>query len=598
MRGQQAARKAPKPRLPDAQFAHLSDQERRALKELAEVERAIAILEGRSEGNAEDLAFARKEAERLRDAVTTALDRVDHNMREARRARIHRALGATLLVGAIAAGAFLILPRARSYVSARATMMEAVDKAAAPFLREGFELTESSSGKAPLTVAGERGRCYVAIAGAESGTPQVRVERGPVSVEGNSVGLCGCGMEPLIFSVKGGEGVELRVLAAPVAVTGGADLLHILPTPPEARVAESADRRCAEEGIDAFITAHPPAGAGEARETRVEALGLRRVASAPASTPLVVLPAVKETCFLAQSDDPDDALSLRLPGGERPIQKARGAIVACGRALEGVSVWREGRGELTVFSAPARLAGGLLGMRELATLAGRTAEVWTPPDDHTFDAEMTLIASGLGPLAPGESATTPPKGEAPAAPGAYALFLAASTDKRSLLDVPDKAPDTLCRPPVHIGVAHGLCLETRPGALGDPGSFPPGTARAKRPSWLPVVRGNRAQQERALDVLAFARRMAVSGFELTSLTGFVEIPGGIEVTGRSGEKEIVALVLSQSPPYVYPLTDGPAWTLSGDPQVIQLPAGKSVKLKAVPPLLGPRSSRETILWRR
>ncbi|AKT36802.1 hypothetical protein [Chondromyces crocatus] len=597
MTAKQTAKKAPKPRLPDAQFAHLSDQERRALKELAEVERAIAILEGRSDSSGEDLAFARKEAERLREAVTSALDRVDLNLREARRARLHRALGATLLLGAIGAGAFLVLPRARSYMSERASVMEAIDKASTPFLREGFEVTESRSSRGSFTLSAERGRCYIVVAAAETGAVRVKVERGPISTEGLSVGVCGCGMEPLQVSAAGGESVELRVLSAPASTSGGADLLHILPTPPEAHIAETADRRCAEEAIDSFIAAHPSAGAGEARETRLEALGLRRVASAPSSTPLVVLPALKEACFLVQSDDPADTLSLRLPGGERPIQKARAAIASCGRTLEGVSVWREGRGELTAFSAPARRAGGLLGMRELATLAGRQAELWVPPSDQAFDASATLIASGLGPLGPDEPATTSGKDGALAG-GAHAMFLAASTDARSLLDVPEKAPDMLCHPPVHLGVAHGLCLETRPGALGLPSSFPPGAVRARRPLWLPIARGNRAQQERVLEVLAFARRMSVAGFELTTLTGFVEIPGGVEVTGRSGEKEVVALVLSQSPPYVYPLTDGPAWTLAGEPQIVQLPAGKSVKLKATPAPVGPRSSRETILWRR
>lgn len=571
------------------------------MKELAEVERAIAILEGRNDANAEDLAFARKEAERLRDAVHGALDRIDQNIRDSRQARLRRVVGAILLLGAIGAGAFLLIPRAKSYVSERARVTEIADKAAAPFLRQKFELLEASGSGAPITIAGERGRCYVAVAASASGAARVRVERGPVSVEGASVGVCGCGMEPLAFSAPGGDAQELRVLAAPVSVAGGADLLHLLPAPPEARVAEVSDRKCAEEAIDEFIAAHPPAGAGEPRETRLEAQGLRRVAAAPPGTPLVVLPPEKEACFLAQSEEPGDTLSLRLAGGERPIQATRAPIAVCGRALSGVSVWREGRGEVTVFSAPARRAGGLLGLREMSERAGRAAELWTPPEDLGFDAEATLIASGLGPLAPGESATDPPRGASGApkpSPAEYALLLAASTDAKSLLDVPDAAPDALCRPPVHIGVAHGLCLETRPNAFGDPATLPAGAVRAKRPFWLPVARSNRAQQERMLEVLAFARRMSALGFELTSLTGFVEIPGGIEITGRSGEKEIVALVVSQSPPYVHPITDGPAWTPAGEPQIIQLPAGKSVKLKATPPYAGPKIGRETIIWRR
>ncbi len=608
MRAKASATKAkqpPKVKSEGDQFAHLSDEERKALKDLAEVERAIAILEGREDANREDVAFARKEAERLRGAVDTALARIDQNLREARQARIRRGAAIVLTVVLVGTVAFLIVPRVQSWFSGRARSTQAAQQAAAPFVREGFVEIETSAGAAPLTVNAERGKCYVAVAGSAEGAARVRVERGPVSAEGASVGVCACSLEDLRFSTSGPEPIELRVLAAPDSVTGGADLLPILAAAPEARVAEAVDRRCAEESIDAFIAAHPPGGAGEPRETRVEALGLRRVASASAETPLVVLPAEKDTCFLAQSENEEDSLSLRLKGGERPvpIQRVKGAIALCGRSLAGVSVWREGRGEVTVFSAPAARVGGLLGMGDLSRVAGRTAALWAPAEDLAFDAQAVLLASGLAPLEPGESAVGPaaaPKGAGPraAAPGEYALFLAVSTDAKSMLKVDERAPDAFCRPPVNIGVARSLCLEVRPGALGDAAGMPAGSARAKRPFWLPVARASRAQNERVLDVLAFARRMSVAGFELTSLTGFVEIPGGVEVTGRSGEKEIVALTVSQSPPYVHPLTEGPAWTLEGEPQVVQLPAGKSVKLKATAPFVGPRAGRETIIWRR
>jgi len=585
-----AQAKPPKVKSEGDQFAHLSDEERKALKDLAEVERAIAILEGREDSNREDVAFARKEAERLRSAVNSALERIDQNLREARQARIRRGAAIALTVVLVGTVAFLIVPRVQSWFSGRARSTQAAQQAAAPFVREGFVEIETSAGTAPLTVNAERGKCYVAVAGSADGAARVRVDRGPVSAEGTSVGVCACSLEDLRFSTTGPEPIELRVLAAPDSVTGGADLLPILAASPDARVVEAVDRRCAEESIDAFIAAHPPGGAGEPRETRVEALGLRRVASAPPEMPLVVLPAEKDACFLAQSENEEDSLSLRLKGGERPvpIQRVKGAVALCGRSLAGVSVWREGRGEVAVFSAPAARVGGLLGMGDLSRHAGRAATLWAPVEDLAFDAQSVLLASGLAPLGPGESG----------APGEYALFLAVSTDAKSMLEVDERAPDAFCRPPVNIGVARSLCLEVRPGALGDPAALPAGSARAKRPFWLPVARANRAQNERALDVLAFARRMSVAGFELTGLTGFVEIPGGVEVTGRSGEKEIVALAVSQSPPYVHPLTDGPAWTLEGEPQVVQLPAGKSVKLKATPPFVGPRTGRETIIWRR
>ncbi|MCC6558297.1 MAG: hypothetical protein IT372_35600 [Polyangiaceae bacterium] len=581
------------------QFSHLSEQERAALKELAEVERAIAILEGRSDASPEDIAFARKEAERLRQSLGSALEKTEENIRAARRARLVRTGVIFGVLGVLGLAAALTIPIVTLWLNARARATEAAERAAAPFLAAGFTGDGATRGLEPREIRGERGRCYVVVAGSADGPARVRVERAPLSMEGASAGFCACGPDPVRVTPSGKEPVELRVLSAPPSLVGGADLLPIFAARPEARFTEEVDRACAEEAIDLFIGAHQPvepAGAAPAAEVaRLVSLGLRRVATSRPGLPLVTVPDGREACFLAISSDPSDALDLRLKGGERPLKGKRAPLAACGRELSGLSFWHEGKGDVTVFTAPIQRVGGLLGMRELAARAvgqRREAALWAPAEDLPFDAAATLLASGITPLRPDDPDSHP---EVKA--GFPAWLVALSTDDRSMLDVADSTRDALCVPPVRVGVAHSLCLETAPDAL-EPQTLPPGLARAKRPLWLPVARGNRAQNEKVLAVLAFARRLSAAGYDQTTLMGFTEVPGGVEVTGRSGEDEIVAITVSVSPPYVHVLTDGPAWTIDGEPRAVALAAGKSVKLRALPPLLGPKSGRETIVWRR
>ena len=96
--------------------------------------------------------------------------------------------------------------------------------------------------------------------------------------------------------------------------------------------------------------------------------------------------------------------------------------------------------------------------------------------------------------------------------------------------------------------------------------------------------------------MAFARRMAADGFELTSLVGATLTGDRAEVTGRSGEKEIVALVISSSKPFVHMLGTGAPWTLDA-PRRTPLTPGQVAKLRAWPEYTG-AAKREFVVWRR
>jgi hypothetical protein len=225
-------------------------------------------------------------------------------------------------------------------------------------------------------------------------------------------------------------------------------------------------------------------------------------------------------------------------------------------------------------------------MREAAERLGLPIALWVPASDLAFDARVALVASGILPTEPGAAINF----------GGEGSLIALSTDDRSGLVVEDSAPDIVCRPLVKVGVNRSMCLETGANALAPAGSLPAGAVYGRRPLWLPIVKGNRQQNERALDVLAFARRMALSGFERTTLQSVVQNAVGAAVTGRSGEKEIVAIAVSTTAPYVHTLSDAAPWRLGENPRVVPLEAGKTVRLLAFPPYAG--GNHEPLVWRR
>jgi hypothetical protein len=580
----------PKPSKTD-RFAHLTKEELAALKELAQVEQALAALEGRKVASPEDIAMARRDAERMRRDLATVLEKRGDHTRARRRAwRIGLLVGAVVL-GAAAAGAVIATPFVRTALAERAKASEEAARAAEPFERAGFVPLQTSTGSETTEISAARGNCYIAVAGSAKGPARVRIDRGVVSAEGNlSAGWCSCGSESIRIKATGPEPIEVRVLSAAAGHVGGADLLGILPVPPAARIAETVDRVCAEGAIDGWIGAHS-AGATPAELPPVDDQGMAvlqftRVGFAPARMPLLVVPEAKDSCWIGVSSDQNDSLSLRSPGGERPLPMKRWAIGFCGKALSGMSVWREGRGDISLFAVGAERVGGLLGMREAAERLGLPIALWAPSSDLAFDARAALTASGILPTDP--SAATHLAGEG--------SLIALSTDERSGLAVDDSALDVVCRPRVKVGVNQSMCLETRTHALAPAESLPPGAVYGRRPLWLPIVKGNRQQNERALDMLAFARRMAVSGFELTTLTSVVHNAAGAAVTGRSDEKEIVAISVSTTAPFVHTLSDGAEWKLGENPRVVPLPAGKTVMLRAFPPYAS--GSHEPLVWRR
>lgn len=563
------------------------DREREALKELIEVERAIAALEGRNVDNAEFLIDARLKAEDRKHQLERVLAEARDEM--ARRKKALPFKVAAIVAGVAALGGIgVVITRATSaQLQWRDDATAAVSEAAKPFAPM-FTAVRTEVGPDTFTFAAGGGTCTVVVASGTKGAAHLRVERGSVTSEADgSIAFCSCKAEDAQITASGPGLVATVVMKAQADSVGGADALATLSPRPGRVAPETVDRACAEAAFDAWLTGQRPAPPKPdpdrlvSEERALQMAGLAHVAFAEGDAPFVVVPPKADSCVLAVNRG--GGLALRKKGGDRSLATKKGAVGACGRDLVGLSVWRTSPGDVVLFEGPRARLGGLLGLRETAQRAGFKAEVWTPSDDLADDAKAALAASGIA-LGPGTDTTE--------RPGAIAL----STDARSTLTGSSVGKEAFCEPLVDVGVLQAMCLEGRAGAF-DASASAGGFARAAAPLWLAMPpAADRQALSRGLALLAFARRMTAEGFELTSLVGATLTPRGAKITGRSGEKEVVAIVMSPAPPYLHTLSVGPAWTLEQPTRTLITP-GDALELVAKPPYVG-AAKREFVVWRK
>jgi hypothetical protein len=559
------------------------------MAELIEVERAIAALEGRNVENAEHLVVLRRDAEQRKAALERTIAAAREDLARRRRLLPFKIAGGVVALAAAAFGAVKIAAAVTARNAERDRAVAAATRAAKPF--EGrFSIARTAAGGEPLVLSASPGQCFVVVGSGVTEAARVTVERDGVTREASgSVGFCACKSEEARVTLSGQEPAAAVVLQAPAAAIGGADVLAAVAPKPAAVFGEAVDRACAEASFEAWASAQRPEPARPDPEhlTREEQAllsgGFRMAALAAEDAPFVVPPAASDVCLVALSRK-GAALALHRKGGERAFATKRGALGACLKDATGWSVRREGDGEIALFSSPRPRAGGLLGLREHAARAGVPIAVWTPPAELDDDARAALSASGI--------AVTP------GGPGAeHPAVFALSTDLRSTLTPSSGGKEVVCKPPLDVGAMQAFCIEARAGAMEAAATLPPGAAKGPVPLWLALPAApDHAALERALDLLAFARRMSAEGFELTSLVGATLTAKGAEITGRSGEKEIVALVISSEKPFVHTLSEGAAWPLES-PRATLLSPGQTVSLVATPKYAG-AAKREYVVWRR
>jgi hypothetical protein len=561
--------------------------------DLAEVERALSVLKGRhpehERAQREDgEARARREAQ-LDDAAR----------RQTTLARTRYLRGAAIAIPIAGLVVFLAM-LGRRELARRAEL----EKASEPFRAFGFTTLETSSASSAGTLeASVEPGCILALS--TSGTP-IKVTRAGATTEGASPALfCTCTGERVGVASAAPlpEGAGVVLMRADTASLGGSRAFPFLPFKPGSTL--RPDDACSEASLDAWIDAkrYPAAPvdaawlASSPRRAPLVAAGFTRAFNAGTTAPFVVLEVPKESCLVVTSSVPADRLSLRLKGGERPIADATGTFARCAEAEATVLVSREGAGELVALLAPAGRVGGMRGLRDVARESGLpilTSNV--PPADRPWDAKQTLLASQV----PAEIITTGAAPDVPADTDSRVVALSFETPNALTSETP---PDTFsyCEPPVDALTLEATCVFSGPQKWRPEGPEAIGAlARSKLPFWLFTMQG--VNDPNALkgitQLFALARMLGRRGFTPTTLEALTELPAGVEVLGRSGEDAIVVVGVAPSEPWVYPLTDGPAWTLDAEPRVVALRPLETVTVKAIARVLPPKASRRSVVFRR
>jgi hypothetical protein len=560
---------------------------------LAEVERALSVLEGRH-----------PEHERIRRETVAAAEQRGHALAKDRavRARRRRRRAAAIACTVIA---LTTAGRVGWWIVRRARVIRAsLEREEAPLVSRGATEIASNelSARNTLEVDLPGPSCLVAVSTAGA----VRVQRGGTSLQASpSVGWCSCAPGHVTLEASG-ERPGLGLLRLDARDFGGPLARPWAQATPS--VWGTGGGECAEAMLDDWLAARRgprPTFDAHWLEARPERASLARAGFRPVSDvepgrPFGVVDSAADQCTLAVGRA-EDELSLRVRGGERPVAHAHGAMAWCGRAAETTTVWREGWREgassVIVLSAPAGRVGGLLGARECADLGGVHVSpdaTWLRDEDLAWDATSLMQVSALAEI------TSAPL---PIEPGAAAwdvTALARSAGARVAW-----APSGVviaCDPPLLAPSPErtSMCATAGPVSWWRRTEAPASLGHAPLPFWLSLFESHHEPDAiaRIPALLALARRLAREGFEPTVLEGVTELADGVRVVGRAGEDQVVAVGLGPKAPWAFPYArGGVAWHLGDPPRVVSLQPGVALKLVASPPPDAPLEKRRTIVFR-
>ena len=577
-------------------------------EDLAEVERALSVLKGRHPEHER----MRREDEAKRAKRQAEIEAVAQM--EVRRVRSRRAIigGGALAVGVIAVTGAVVF---RSELTRRSRIEQAGD----PYRAMGFVLLETTSRGEPSKLeASVPAGCLLATS---STGAKVRLTHAGGAVEGPVpvlTCLCEGGHVTVSGDMKPGEGLAL--LRTDAGSIGGSRAFAFLPFKPGTM--GRTDQACAEASLDAWLdakrwTQESPQGAArplapvdaatsdrwlaaDPKRASLRAAGFEVKAIVERGAPFSVVEVPAATCVLLAVERATDKPSLRLKGGALAVGPVAGNAGWCTSIEALVLAQREGDGELAVLTAPAARVGGLLGLREAATAAGLPLEASTvPAADRGWSAKQLLLASAI-PETLITVANAPDLGTDP-----DARIVALSMEKRNTL-VPDTPPDvfSFCDPALDKALATICIFSGTQKWRVDGAEVEAGIARAKRPFWLFGLQGvtEPAALKVETELVTLARKLRRDGFEPTTIEAVTELDKGAEILGRAGEDAMVVIGLAPTAPWVFPYTDGPAWTIDGEPRIIPIKPLERITVSTATPAtaksLPPKANRRTVVFRR
>lgn len=571
---------------------------------LAEVERALSVLQGRHPEHER----LRREDEEKRAKLKAERDAIAQT--ETRRSSVRRM---TLITAALGVGVIAVVGAValRGELARRGRIEQAGD----PYRALGFVLVETSNRGDPSTLeANVPAGCLIATAAGTPGAP-VHVTHAGGTVEGPGP-LLTCLCEGGHVSVSTPKpSVGLALLRTDASTLGGSRAFAFLPFHPGTTA--RADQPCAEGSLDAWLdskrwmqdtpvgTVHPMSPADEAKSkawfaadpkrAALRDLGFGILAVVQQKAPFAVVEIPPATCVLLATSSPNDKPALRLHGGTLAIGPTEGNAGYCTQAGVLALAQHEGTGELTVLLAPARL-GGLAGLSEVAAKAGLPlASAAVPDSDRGWDAKQMLFVDAI-PESLVTSANAPDFNA-----DSEARIVALSVEKPNSVQ-PDTGADvySFCDPQLATATS-SVCIFSGPQKWRAEGKETvAGIARAKLPFWLFGIQevNEPAGLKVGTELLTLARRLKRDGFEPTTIEGITELDKGAEVLGRANEDTFVAFTLVPNAPWVFPYTDGPAWTIDGEPHVIPIkPLERVVVTPAAKTILPPKATRRTVVFR-
>jgi len=577
------------PEVPPAPDERRSSGKLPAVESLDEVERALSILQGRhpdavrTERKTTDALAAKKAAAEAQAARYSAEDK--------QRLLVRGAIGAVVLVVVVVGWVQY------SHRAGRAKAVEgALREAVAGYVAHGFTRVAPSRfavDEVALDVADAT--CFVALASRSPGDGALSVDRSGAMLEGtDSIAWCSCGPEQSTVRLRDPRAGGLIVLSIPATEVGGDHGLSFVEPLPH-MIAQPNE--CNHAALDTWI------GKGSAVRAKDGALdeelrtslareGFSVVASAPPALPFAVVPGVADTCALVVSTVADDVLSLRLPGGDRPVSDVKPPFGFCASHAESVTVWHKGKGEVVVERVAATRVGGTHGLHDVTPKLGMPAlNAWVPEDDVTWDATATLRATGIVPA----ELTVTTDGSVVKTARLVAISSAGAIVKA------DTAVNTtyLCDPPLTDTLRTAICLQSIPlswHAVGEVGKA--GIVESTLPFWMQTVLDatDPAALAQQLALVKLGLRLAADGFEATTLDGVTEIEGGAVVNGRGGSDAVVAVQLTGDRPWASPCSTGETWTVEGEPAVVSLAAGAQVTVSCMP-RPPKKAQRRTVVFR-
>ncbi len=568
--------------------------------ELEEVERALAVLGGRHP-EAVRLERETQEAAAKRRAEAEVVSRVEAKKR-AKRGAIFLAVAA--VVGAVGW-------KVHAIYAAHDAALKRIAEPASPYVEAGFggrvDGTLFHAERAEADV--EAGTCVVAIGAGPNGPSDVVVERdGETTTSEGILAWCSCAREHVTVTTPHPDGAHaaamLRTDAKTFAGTYGFARAGLAPK-------TLVPSPCADEHLDGWLALskserRPVHGeelddaawlAGTPARATLTAVGFHEIASAAPNLAFAVVDLPKESCALAFTDAPMTQLALRGPGAPRAAN-GLSPLAFCSSKDATFTVWPKPPGHVTVVATGARRTGGLLGLGEVVARAGMEAPTtWVSPDDLAWDATTASRASGIPDPTSVRDYSLPDRPEVrDARVISFSLAGGASL-------APDTTHDLLFYACIRDAktAAQNMCVQDAQMRWRDTSmKGKSGGAESPLPFWLQSLAGvHDPDLVRAeLDLLKLARRLTSAGFDPTVLEALTELPQGVDVKGRAGEDAIVAFTLSPHPPYATPCTDGPPWSLDGEPRVVSLHAGEHVVLRPLVPSSVPPNARRTVVFRR